>query len=56
MQLLYIDLRAELDHMSESHRLFSISDEESFCHKRCIFIEYLRFKQAMEVSSLVIGF
>ena len=55
MQSLNIDLCAELNHMSERHCLFSISDEERFCYERCIFIKYLWLKQSMKIGSLVVS-
>ena len=55
VQLLNIDLCAELNDMSERHSLFSVSDEKSFCHKRCILIKYLRLEKAVKVCSCVIS-
>ena len=55
MQSLNIDLCAELNHMSERHGLFSISDEERLCYERCIFIKYLWLKQSMKIGSLVVS-
>ena len=55
MQPLDVYFCSELNHMSERHRLFSVSDEECLCHKRCILVENLWLKKPMKISSLVVG-
>ena len=42
MKLINVHLRTELNHMSKRDSLFSVSDEESLGHKRCVLIKNLR--------------
>lgn len=48
VKLFTVDLCAELNHVPQVYSLFSVSYEESFCHKCSRTIEDLRFNQSME--------
>ena len=56
MQLVDIDLCAELDYVSKGYRLFSVSDEECLGYKRCILVENLWLQQPVEVCIFILSF
>ena len=54
MKLVYVNLGAELDDVSESDVLFCVPHEKGLGDEAGILVEDLRFKQSMETSMLVV--
>lgn len=56
MELLNVDLGAELDDMSESDSLFRVPHKERLGHERCVLVKNLRLQKSVEVRPVVARF